>query len=149
MQNGPDPFSHVCVCACVHMYSAYTFCCHHISTNNHIIHNLYTLFNLTLHQQGLAACVRMYSALPTAVHTHRVGQNRIYAVCTIFLAGNLPNLRSCTVHIHGSGQPCLVCMIYDTHSGPRVQIVQYVSCIHTLGLGCTLCRTFHAYTLWA
>ena len=29
----------------------------------------------------------------------------IYGVCTVFLAGKLPNIRSYTVHIYGSGQP--------------------------------------------
>jgi hypothetical protein len=38
---------------------------------------------------------------------HRVGQNHIciYGVYTVFLAGKLPNTRSCTVYIYGSGQP--------------------------------------------
>jgi len=37
----------------------------------------------------------------------RVGQNHIYiyGVYTAFLAGKSPNIRSCTVHIYGSGQP--------------------------------------------
>ena len=38
----------------------------------------------------------------------RVGQNHIYIykVCTIFLAWKSPYIRSYTVHIYGSGQPC-------------------------------------------
>ena len=39
----------------------------------------------------------------------RVGQNHayicIYSEYTVFLAGNLPYIRSCTVHTYGSGQP--------------------------------------------
>ena len=35
----------------------------------------------------------------------RVGQNHIYTVCTIILAGKLPNTWSNTVYIYSSGQP--------------------------------------------
>ena len=35
----------------------------------------------------------------------RVGQNHIYTVNTVFLAGKSPKIRSYTVHIYGYGQP--------------------------------------------
>jgi len=39
----------------------------------------------------------------------RVGQSPIYTACryTVSLAERLPNIRSYTVHIYGSGQPYL------------------------------------------
>jgi hypothetical protein len=45
---------------------------------------------------------------PLSSHMIRLGHNHVYMVYTLytlFLAGNLPNIRSCTVCIYGSGQP--------------------------------------------
>jgi hypothetical protein len=36
---------------------------------------------------------------------HNHTYNRIYGVCTAFLAGEYPYIRSYTVYIYGSGQP--------------------------------------------
>jgi hypothetical protein len=43
-------------------------------------------------------------------HLFRVGQKHLptYGVYTAFLAGKLPNIRSCTVYIYASGQPYTV-----------------------------------------
>ena len=42
---------------------------------------------------------------PAAQIIHRVGQNHKYGVHTVFMAGKLPNKRSHTACIYGSGQP--------------------------------------------
>ena len=42
---------------------------------------------------------------PAAQIIHRVGQNHTYGVHTVFMAGKLPNKRSHTACIYGSGQP--------------------------------------------
>ena len=50
-----------------------------------------------------------YSGQPYTFHMSRVGQNHtfigIYGVCTVFLAGKSPYIRSYKVCIYGSGQP--------------------------------------------
>ena len=57
----------------------------------------------------------------------RVSQNYIYkyiyGVYTFFLAGKSPNIRSYTVHIYGSGQPCTIHSV----SGPQVWVVGSVT----------------------
>jgi len=70
--------------------------------------------------------------LGLTLRMHRVGQNHIYTVCTVFLAGKSPNIRSYTVYIYGSGQP-YTCMTTSLVSG--------YTAVHTL-----LIRMYTAYT---
>ena len=41
----------------------------------------------------------VFAGLNTALHIGRVGQNHIYGVYTVFLAGKSPNIRLYTVYI--------------------------------------------------
>jgi hypothetical protein len=54
-------------------------------------------------------CDRQWREKDIKTSIFRVGQNHtfigIYGAYTVFLAGNLPYIRSYTVHIYGSGQP--------------------------------------------
>ena len=55
----------------------------------------------------------LHSYTGPATHMIRVGLARtiyIYGVYTVFLAGSLPNIRSYTVYLYGSGHPYDTCI---------------------------------------
>jgi len=65
---------------------------------------------ITVHTAIYGVHIRFWPTLCIQV-TCRVGQNHIYTVYAVFLAGRSPYIRPYTVHIYGFGQPYTYIMV--------------------------------------
>ena len=148
----------VCVCVCARVCACVcVFVCVCVQFKRILLAQLATL--LCFHMGAaiiFQVCMSMFGfsgVFRRVWYISRVGLY-IYGVCTVFLAGKPPNIRSYTLNIYGPGQPCTFlvdCTVLFIVAYGRCNY--YACLVHGTSLGdCTLlinvaygrCKKYHA-----